>query len=70
MALFEYMRRTQRILRDQRVQIINPSDLIAFINEARGQIAGEAECILRLALFRSPRRPRSIHSPPSHFLPG
>ena len=46
MALFEYMRRTQRILRDQRVQIINPSDLIAFINEARGQIAGEAECIL------------------------
>lgn len=46
MALFEYMRRTQRILRDQRVQFVNPTDLIAWVNEARGQIAGEAECVL------------------------
>ena len=44
--LFQYMRRAQRILRDQRVQMISPADLIAFVNEARGQIAGEAECVV------------------------
>lgn len=44
--LFQYMRRAQRILRDQRVQLINPADLMAFVNEARGQIAGEAECVV------------------------
>jgi hypothetical protein len=47
--LFTYMRRVQRYLKDQRVQIIPPADLIDFINEARGQLAGEAECLPVLA---------------------
>jgi hypothetical protein len=45
MALFTYIRRCQRLLRDQRMQLINPADLIDYINEARQMMAGEAECL-------------------------
>lgn len=43
--LFDYMLRTQRFLRDNKTAIINPDDLIPYINEARNQLAGESECI-------------------------
>lgn len=43
--LHAYMRRVQRLLRDQRSQIINPGDIIDYVNEARTQLAGESECI-------------------------
>jgi hypothetical protein len=43
--LFDYSRRVQKLIRDTRSQIINPSDIFEYINEARNQIAGEAECI-------------------------
>src|SRR5277367_5593898 len=43
--LFTYMRRVQRLIRDTRQQLINPADLIDYVNEARSQLAGESECI-------------------------
>lgn len=43
--LFAYMHRAQKLLRDQRCQLINPSDLISYINEARMQLVGESECL-------------------------
>jgi hypothetical protein len=58
MALFTYMRRVQRYVRDERVQMISPADLIYFINEARNQIAGEADCcryILTMATVANQR---------------
>lgn len=40
-----YLARLQRLLGDQAVQRYNPYDLIAYINEARGIIAAEGECL-------------------------
>lgn len=45
MALYTYTRRCQRLLRDLRMQLVNPADLIDYCNEARQLLAGEAECI-------------------------
>lgn len=45
MALAAYLQKTQRMLGDASFQRYNPYDLINYVNEARGQIAGEGECI-------------------------
>lgn len=46
--LFSYMQRVQLLLGDVRQVTFNPQDLISYINTARGQIAGDAECVRRL----------------------
>ena len=43
--LFNYIKQTQRLLQDPTQAIFNIGDLQIWINTARGQIAGEAECI-------------------------
>lgn len=43
--LFQYMQETQQLLLDVRQELLTPAFLITFINRARRQIAGEAECI-------------------------
>lgn len=43
--LNEYLKQTQRFLREQRQELLNPEDLISYINRARREIAGRAECI-------------------------
>ncbi len=43
--LNKYLQRTQRLLHDPTNQYWTQSDLTAFINEARGQIAAEGQCI-------------------------
>lgn len=45
MALFAYQRRVQRLLRDTKTQVINPRDLVDYINEARVLLCGAAECL-------------------------
>jgi hypothetical protein len=45
MALFAYQQQTQELLSDLKQEIVNPAFIVKFINTARGQIAGEAECI-------------------------
>lgn len=45
MALFEYMKQTQRFLRDGKQELINPADLIIYINRARREVAMRSECI-------------------------
>lgn len=45
MALFAYRQQTQRLLADTRTVRSNPSDLDGYINQARGQLAGESECL-------------------------
>jgi hypothetical protein len=49
MALFAYQQQTQELLSDLKQEIVNPAFLVKFINTARGQIAGEAECIRVIA---------------------
>ena len=48
--LTQYQTRTQRLLQNPGAptSLYNPADLTDYINEARGQIAGEGECIRQI----------------------
>ena len=43
--LFEYLKQTQRLLRDGNQELINPADMMDFINRSRRQVALQAQCI-------------------------
>lgn len=43
--LNQYLQRTQQLISDVKQEVANPLFLTSFINTARGQLAGEAECI-------------------------
>lgn len=45
---FQYLKQTQRFLREQRQQFENPDDLLVYINRARREVAGRTQCIRRL----------------------
>lgn len=45
---FEYLRQTQRFLREQKQDFENPDDLMSYINRARREVAGRTQCIRRL----------------------
>lgn len=45
MALFAYMQQVQRLLREQNQVFENPEDLIAYINNARREVALRTQCI-------------------------
>lgn len=45
---FEYLRQTQRFLREQKQDFENPDDLMVYINRARREVAGRTQCIRRL----------------------
>jgi len=45
---FEYLRQTQRFLREQKQDFENPDDLLVYINRARREVAGRTQCIRRL----------------------
>ncbi len=47
-TLNTYLQETQRLLRDQRQQMENPSDLIAYINEGRREVALRTMCLRAL----------------------
>lgn len=47
--LYQYLQMTERLLADQRQSGFNTADLTAYVNVARGQIAGDAACIRVLA---------------------
>jgi hypothetical protein len=44
-ALFQYHKLVTRLLHEEREEVANVRDITDFINIARGQLAGEAECI-------------------------
>ena len=43
--LFNYMKDTQRLLREQRQEFNNPDDLIAYINRGRREVAMRTQCV-------------------------
>ncbi len=45
---FEYLKQTQRFLREQKQEFENPDDLLVYINRARREVAGRTQCIRRL----------------------
>lgn len=45
MGLDSYLQRTQLLLNDSGFEVFNPDDLTTYINMARGQVAGQAECV-------------------------
>src|ERR1700679_2261437 len=46
--LFSYLKQTQRFLREQKQDFMNPDDLLSYINRARREVAGRTQCIRRL----------------------
>jgi hypothetical protein len=44
-TLFSYLQQTQRFLRDANQELLNPQDLITYINRARRQVAMQAQCL-------------------------
>jgi hypothetical protein len=51
MALFSYQQQTQRLIRDIAQKEANPLDLTIYINQARGQLAGDSQAIKRIGTF-------------------
>lgn len=47
-SLNDYLMQTQRFLRDQRQDLIDPGDMVAYINRARREVAMRAQCVRRL----------------------
>lgn len=43
-----YMQQTQRFLREAKQEMLNPKDLIDYINQARQEVAMRAQCVRRL----------------------
>ena len=44
-TLNTYMKQTQRFIRDQRQQQVNPEDLRDYINQARRETAMRSQCV-------------------------
>lgn len=47
-SLNDYLMQTQRFLRDQRQDLIDPGDMVSYINRARREVAMRAQCVRRL----------------------
>lgn len=46
--LFEYLKQTQRFLRESKQEFINPENLISYVNRARREVALRTQCVRRL----------------------
>lgn len=44
-TLFDYMKMCQNFLRDRNIELINPENLITYINQARREVAMRAQCV-------------------------
>jgi len=45
---FQYLQQTQRFLREQKQEFLNPADLLVYINRARREVAGRTQSVRRL----------------------
>ena len=53
-SLFEYLQQTQRMLREKKQDLINPEDLVVYINRARREVAMRTKCIRVLTQVSAP----------------
>lgn len=47
-TLFDYMKMVQRLIRDTNQELINPADIIEYINRARREVAMRSQCLRAL----------------------
>jgi hypothetical protein len=52
--LNDYLKQTQRFLREQRMDLLNPEDLIEYINAGRREVAARAQCVRVLTPISAP----------------
>lgn len=45
MPLFDYMKQTQRFIHDSKMEMVDPADLIVYINRARREVAMRTQCL-------------------------
>lgn len=44
-SLNDYLQQTERLLRDQRQELLNPGDLTSYVNRARREVAMRSQCV-------------------------
>lgn len=44
-TLFDYMKQCQRFLRDAKCELLDPGDLVSYINQARREVAMRSQCL-------------------------
>lgn len=47
-TLFEYLKQTQRLLHDGKMEMLDPADLIEYVNRSRREVAMRTQCLRRL----------------------
>lgn len=61
-SLFDYQKQAQRFLREKKQDLINPEDLIVYINRARREVAMRTQCIRVLTRISAPIQTASVIS--------
>lgn len=59
-SLFDYQQQTQRMLREKKQDLINPQDLVVYINRARREVAMRTKCIRVLTQISAPIQTASV----------
>ncbi len=62
MQLNDYLKQTQRFLRDQKMGQLNPEDLIDYINTARRRVALKSQCVRVLTNSSGPVKSATVTS--------
>jgi len=66
-SLFAYLKETQRLIRDSKQELIDPFDLVNYINTARREIALRAQCVRVLTLISGAIIGASVTAPGSGY---
>ena len=65
--LFEYLKQVQRFTHDSKQDLLNPQNLIEYVNRARREVAERAQCVRRLTPVSAPCVTASIITPGSGY---
>jgi hypothetical protein len=69
-TLNEYMQDAQRLLREQKQDLVNPEDLRVFVNRARREIAMRTQCVRVITPISGPVVTGAVASPGSGYVAG
>lgn len=66
-TLYFYMKAVQRLIRDSRMVMIDPQDIIDYVNEARREVANRAQCLRIMPLASGAVMSGTVISPGSGY---
>ena len=66
-TLFDYQKQAQRFLREKKQDLINPQDLVVYINRARREVAMRTQCIRVLTQVSAPIVTATVVNPGSGY---